>query len=149
MKKDYIRDKRSPAPLNEAISKTMSSNKYAGTRPEILVGKILRDLGFSGYRKNWKKAPGKPDICFPKRRIAIFVHGCFWHHCPKCMHRWPKNNQKYWKMKITKNIKRDKDNLKELNCKGWKTLVLWGCELKKNEKESTGKISKLMQQAEF
>lgn len=147
MKTQYSRDKRSPVPSNETVSRAMSQNKHVGTRPEILVRKILRKLGLSGYRKNWEKAYGKPDICFPKRKIAIFVHGCFWHHCPKCMHRWPKNNQRYWKKKISRNIKRDKVNIKRLTRDGWKILVLWDCELRQNETKCTKKIVKSMGKA--
>ena len=144
MKKTYLRDRRSPAPLNETISKVMSRNKQSGTKPEILVGKIINRLGYTGYRKNCKNVPGKPDFCFNKRRKAIFVHGCFWHHCPICMKRWPKNNRPYWKTKITRNIERDKKILKELKKLGWLTLTLWDCELRKKEKKCVSKLTKFL-----
>jgi DNA mismatch endonuclease Vsr len=62
------------APKNKA----MQGNKGRDTKPELKVRRLLRDLGHPGYRLQWKKAPGKPDIAFPGRRIAIFVNGCFW-----------------------------------------------------------------------
>ena len=62
----------------------MQANKSKNTKPELLVRARLREAGYTGYRLHWKKAPGKPDICFPGRRVAIFVNGCFWHRCPHC-----------------------------------------------------------------
>ncbi len=67
----------------------MKGNKRANTKPELLVRQRLRAAGLTGYRLEWK-VPGKPDIAFPGRKIAIFVNGCFWHRCPKCNPSQPK-----------------------------------------------------------
>lgn len=79
---------------------------------------------------NWKGAPGRPDICFPRRRFAIFVHGCFWHRCPKCNLGLPKTNTKFWKRKFELNVARDKEKERKLKAEGWKVMTIWECGLK-------------------
>ena len=108
MTKSYSRDKRSPTPSSESTSKVMSANKAKDTKPEIKLRKILWKEGIRGYRLNWKKAPGRPDIAFPGRKIAIFINGCYWHRCPKCDLPLPKSNVQFWKDKFDNNIARDK-----------------------------------------
>ena len=93
-----------PQATNETVSKSMRSNKGKGTKPELIVRRMLREMGYPGYRLNWKKAPGHPDIAYPSRKIAIFVNGCFWHHCPKCDLPMPKSHQDYWLPKIERNV---------------------------------------------
>lgn len=75
----YVRDKRSPVPKSEATSRVMSANRGRDTGPELLLRRALRAAGHRGYRLHYKKAPGRPDISYVSRKIAIFVHGCFWH----------------------------------------------------------------------
>ncbi len=65
-----------PQPTSEAVRKSMQSNKRRDTSPELKVRRMLRELGYPGYRLDWKKAPGHPDIAYPGRRIALFIHGC-------------------------------------------------------------------------
>ena len=110
MTKSYLRDKRSPTPSSESTSKVMSANKSKDTKPEIKLRKILWKEGIRGYRLNWKKAPGRPDIAFPGRKIAIFINGCYWHRCPKCELPLPKSNVQFWKDKFDNNIARDKND---------------------------------------
>ncbi|NNL15288.1 MAG: very short patch repair endonuclease, partial [Flavobacteriaceae bacterium] len=126
--KSYKRDHRSPMPLNEARSKIMSSIKGKNTKPELLLRKELWSEGIRGYRLHWKKAPGRPDIAFVNRKIAIFVNGCFWHRCPKCNHSLPKHNSSYWKDKFQKNVERDKAKTIQLNEADWKVITIWECE---------------------
>ena len=128
--KSYSRDKRSPKPLSESTSKVMSANKAKNTKPEILLRKALWEEGVRGYRLNWKKAPGRPDIAFPGKKIAIFINGCYWHRCPKCDLPLPKSNVQFWKDKFDKNITRDKKKNKELLDLGWHVLVFWECDIK-------------------
>ena len=88
---------RAPAepPLNAGVVRSMKGNKGRGTKPELAVRKALREAGYPGYRLNWKGAPGHPDICYPGRRVAVFVNGCFWHQCPVCRPPLPKHNADY------------------------------------------------------
>ena len=113
----------------------MQGNKSKDTKPELAVRKLLREAGYPGYRLQWKKAPGRPDIAYPGRKIAIFVNGCFWHRCPKCKLSTPKTNQEYWAEKFRRNVERDQRKVTELEKDGWKVLVIWECELKDAEKK--------------
>lgn len=130
--KPYSRDERSPKPLNETVSKYMRSNKSKNTKPEVLFRKALWKAGIRGYRLHWKKAPGKPDIAFPGKRIAIFLNGCFWHRCPKCQLGLPKHNSDFWQAKFARNVERDQEKVKALKNENWTVLVIWECELKED-----------------
>ena len=128
--KTYIRDGRAPIPKDENISKVMSSNKGKGTKPEIILRKALWANGIRGYRTNWKKLPGRPDIVFTKSRLAIFVNGCFWHRCPHCELPLPKTNSEFWESKFQANVERDKRKIVELEGLGWNVRTIWECEIK-------------------
>jgi len=144
MSKDYYRDKRSPKPLNESTSKVMSANKAKNTKPEITLRKALWSEGHKGYRLNWKKAPGRPDIAYPGKKIAIFVNGCYWHRCPKCNLPLPKTNTDFWKEKFDKNVKRDKKKIDELLSLDWIVLVFWECDIKSDISISIQKVKKVL-----
>jgi len=118
----------------------MSSNKAKNTKPELRLRKALYADGVRGYRLNWKKVPGKPDIAFPGRKISIFINGCYWHRCPHCELPLPKTNTEFWKEKFEKNIKRDKKKEKELLDLGWIVLVFWECKINTNIKDCINKI---------
>ena len=99
------------------------------TKPELAVRRIVHGLGYR-YRLHGKDLPGRPDIVFRLRRKVVFVHGCFWHlheDCPNC--RPPKSRRDYWKPKLERNAVRDRQVRKELRRKGWRSLVIWECEL--------------------
>ena len=123
----------SPSTINAmALSRSEIMRRIRGknTIPEIAVRRILRVLGFSGYRLHRKDLPGSPDIAFVGRRKAIFVNGCFWHgHSCKVGMRKPKSNQEYWIPKIERNILKDTLDFKGLEDVGWKVLVVWECEI--------------------
>lgn len=106
----------------------MQAVKSSDTKPELTVRRCLHGMGYR-YRLHRKDLPGRPDIAFIARRKAIFVHGCFWHRhgCPKG--RLPKSRLEYWKPKLEANVLRDQAKIDELKLLGWKTLVVWQCEL--------------------
>jgi DNA mismatch endonuclease (patch repair protein) len=113
----------------------MSRVRQANTDLELLVSKFLFNKGFR-YRKNDKRLPGSPDIVLPKYRIAIFVHGCFWHGHRGCKaSRLPKTRNKTWTDKISQNIKRDRRFIRQLKKIGWNVIIVWGCELKNKDKK--------------
>lgn len=120
----------------EVRSMNMSHIRSTNSKPEEIVRKYLFAQGFR-YRKNDKRFPGKPDIVLPRYRTVIFVNGCFWHKhdCPRFV--WPSSNQEYWIPKITKNVERDERNYEALRQLGWKVIIVWECELKKNVREDT------------
>lgn len=116
-------------PLNDNTVKTMKANKRQDTKPELMVRQGLREAGYPGYRLQWK-IPGRPDICYPGRKIAIFVNGCFWHRCPYCNLPIPNHNREYWEEKFRKNNERDERNILILKSEGWNVIVVWECEIK-------------------
>ncbi len=117
----------------EKRSYNMSRIRGKDTKPEEIVRKYLFSQGFR-YRKNDARLPGKPDIVLPKYKTVIFVNGCFWHGHEGCKYFvWPKNNEEFWRTKITGNIQRDEKNYAFLAQLGWKVLVVWECELKKSK----------------
>lgn len=111
----------------------MRSVKTANTLPELAIRKIVFGLG-GRYRLHAAGLPGKPDLVFPGKRKAIFVHGCYWHghQCPKG--RLPRSRLEYWGPKIEANKERDKRQVRQLRRMGWSVLTVWQCELAKPAK---------------
>ena len=118
-------------------SYNMSRIKGKNTKPEELVRKFLFSQGFR-YRKNDAKLPGTPDIVLPKYKTIIFVNGCFWHGHINCKYFVvPKTNTEFWLNKIETNRQRDARKIFELQSLGWRVIVLWECQLKKNVVDET------------
>ncbi|MFD0750171.1 very short patch repair endonuclease [Mucilaginibacter calamicampi] len=128
--RNYLRDGRAPVPLKGSTSRVMSANKAKDTNPELIFRKALLSAGIKGYRLNWKKAPGRPDIAFPGRKLAIFINGCFWHRCEKCHPNLPKSNVDFWTQKFIKNKERDERKNQELRLLGWTVITIWECDIK-------------------
>ena len=126
--------------VSAATHKSMQGNKRRDTKPEVLVRRMLREMGFTGYRCDWRKAPGRPDVAFVGRKLAIEIRGCFWHRCPTCSLSVPKKNLDYWEAKFARNVERDEQNLAALEEAGWKVLVLWEPQLKKKELPATRRL---------
>jgi DNA mismatch endonuclease (patch repair protein) len=118
-------------------SYNMSRIKGKDTKPEMLVRKFLFSKGFR-YRLHDKKLPGKPDIVLPKYKTVIFIHGCFWHGHEGCKYYVvPKTRTEWWLEKIGKNIVNDEKAVASLLEMGWKVILIWECDLKKNLLEET------------
>lgn len=114
----------------EERSRRMSLIRSRNTKPEIIVRKLLWGMGFR-YRLHAKELPGKPDIVFRKKKLALLIHGCFWHMHKDCrLWRLPKSRQEFWETKLLSNRQRDIRNQLELESIGWKVLVIWECEMK-------------------
>jgi DNA mismatch endonuclease, patch repair protein len=118
----------------EQRSKAMRQVRSKNTSPEIRVRALCRAMGATGYRLHRSDIPGTPDLAFIGKRKAIFVHGCFWHghDCPAGV-KVAKTNSSYWETKLKRNVARDKQALAALQQLGWRTLVLWECDLKRPE----------------
>ena len=114
----------------EQRSAVMRRVKGKDTTPELKVRKALTALG-ARYRLHRKDLPGNPDIVLPGRRLALFVHGCFWHghDCARGA-RVPKQNRDYWLAKVARNRARDAANRGKLEGLGWRVETIWECELK-------------------
>lgn len=108
----------------------MARVRQKDTGPELRVRKILTRMGLR-YRLHRRDLPGSPDVVMPGRRVALFVHGCFWHghDCPRGARR-PKQNAAYWTAKTARNVERDGDVEAKLVALGWRPLVVWECELR-------------------
>ena len=107
--------------------------KGRDTTPEMQVRRALTRLG-ARYRLHRKDLPGSPDVVLPGRRLALFVHGCFWHgHDCARGSRTPKQNRDYWTAKVGRNVARDVRTQGELVELGWRVETLWECELKDAE----------------
>lgn len=118
-------------------SYNMSCIKGKNTKPEEMVMKFLFSKGLR-YRKNYNKLPGSPDIVLPKYKTVVFVNGCFWHGHKGCKYFvWPESNVDFWKEKINQNIMRDNNKIAQLEESGWKVLIVWECELKKQIRDKT------------
>ena len=112
----------------ETRSRIMASVRSKNTKPEMRVRKTAHRIGYR-YRLHRKDLPGKPDLVFPSRRIALFVHGCFWHGHPcKRGDRMPATNVDYWREKIARNQRRDTANRLLLRELGWTPVVVWECQ---------------------
>jgi DNA mismatch endonuclease (patch repair protein) len=114
----------------EKRSAVMRAVKSRGTAPELKVRRAAHALGLR-FRLGRSDLPGKPDLVFPSRRIALFVHGCFWHghDCARGA-RMPHTNRTYWQAKIARNMERDAASLASLRKLDWKPAVIWECETK-------------------
>lgn len=127
---------------SEKRSAVMRRVKGRDTSPELAVRRALTALG-ARYRLQRKDLPGSPDIVMPGRRLAIFVHGCFWHghDCARGA-RVPKANRDYWTAKIARNRARDHRSRAALEALGWGVETLWECELKDESalRERLGKL---------
>jgi DNA mismatch endonuclease, patch repair protein len=116
----------------EKRSEMMSKIRGKETTIEVMVRKFLFKRGLR-YRKNDKRYPGSPDIVLPKYRTIIFIHGCFWHGHNSCkLFRVPKTRTEFWTNKINRNIERDRTNIEKLISMGWKVIIIWECNLRKN-----------------
>lgn len=108
-------------------SRMMAGIKGKNTRPEILVRRFLHAQGFR-YRLHVSSLPGKPDIVLSKYKLAIFVHGCFWHRHQGCKYATsPEQNSEKWKEKFRQNLERDQRQLLLLLESGWRVVVIWEC----------------------
>ncbi len=110
-------------------SRMMAGIKGKDTRPEMIVRRFLHSEGFR-YRVHDSKLPGKPDVVLPKYKLAIFVHGCFWHRHRGCKYATnPDQNRAQWQEKFRQNIERDQKQVKQLLDQGWRVLIIWECGL--------------------
>lgn len=110
-------------------SERMSRIRNRDTGPERALRRILTGLGYR-YRLQYAKVPGRPDVAFPGRRKAIWVHGCFWHRHPGCKNaRLPKSRLDFWAPKLEGNRQRDLAKQAEARRQGWRCLIVWECEL--------------------
>ena len=122
----------------EQRSYIMSQIRGTKTKPELIVKSKM-----DGRRLRYqpKGIPERPDFANKKRMIAVFIDGCFWHKCPRC-YKPPKSNKKYWKAKIERNTKRDKDVNRKMRDEGWTVLRFWEHQVNENPAQVAKRIDK-------
>ena len=110
-------------------SENMRRIRSKGMIPELAVRSMVHRMGFR-FRLHRKDLPGKPDMVFVSRRKVILVHGCFWHAHGCSIAHTPRSNAAYWGPKLRRNQARDARNIEALRVAGWKSLVIWECEIR-------------------
>lgn len=112
-------------------SEIMSHIKSKDTSIEMMVRRRLFAMGYR-YRVNYKALPGKPDIVFTRKKVAIFIHGCYWHghNCGSRYAHVSKSNKAYWMPKIQRTQQRDQEHITKLKSLGWKVVVIWECQIR-------------------
>jgi len=101
--------------------------------PELFVRRLVHSMGYR-YRLHSPKLPGKPDLVFPARKKIIEVRGCFWHQHRGCVDSHiPKSRIEYWVPKLQRNKQRDSENLRKLRKLGWDVLLIWECNVRKQD----------------
>jgi DNA mismatch endonuclease, patch repair protein len=120
----------------------MSKIRGKNTGPEVKLRKLLWSQGIRGYRIHYN-LPGKPDLVFTKKKIAIFIDGCFWHKCPVCFQE-PKTRKEFWMKKIHSNVERDKKVNEQLKVEGWTVMRFWEHDIRKKPDNVIKKIKKKM-----
>jgi len=119
-----MREKKTPLTRSQLMGRVRGVN----TKPEMIVRRLAHAIGLR-FRLHRGDLPGTPDLVFPGRRTAIFVHGCFWHRHPGC-HRAsnPKTRPEFWNAKFERNVARDAKVERLLHDAGWDVLIIWECE---------------------
>ena len=119
----------------EKRSANMSKIRSKNTKPELFIRSLIHRNSYR-YRVGYKKVAGKPDLYFTKKKIAIFVHGCFWHRHQGCKYSYtPKSNIKFWREKFEKNVLRDNVVKLQLKREGIRVLIIWECTIKRMMKD--------------
>ena len=117
----------------ERRSRLMARIGSRNTLPELRVRSLLHRLGYR-FRLHRRDLPGTPDIVLPRFGKAIFVHGCFWHGHVCKVGKMPKSRKDYWGPKLIANRERDARKRRQLTAHGWRSLVVWECETKDEQR---------------
>ena len=109
-------------------SRIMASIRGKDTAPEMAVRRRAHAMGFR-FRLHRRDLPGSPDLVFPRLRLCLFVHGCFWHRHAGCRAATiPRSNAAFWEAKFDRNVERDTRSTALLRQAGWNVEIVWGCD---------------------
>ena len=137
-------DPRNPAPTSLAARIAMVGNVGKGTTPEVALRRALHAAGARGYRVSLRVEGVRPDVVFPRPRVAVFVHGCFWHRCPTCRHALPRTNREFWLAKFRRNRARDRQKRRILERAGWRVVELWEHEVRDDVARAIRAVARLL-----
>ena len=113
----------------EKRSEVMARVRSKDTKPEMVVRRYLHNHGLR-YRLHRRDLPGCPDLVFSSRRVAVFIHGCFWHRHPGCpKSTMPASRVEFWRAKFAATVQRDARAQEELRRAAWNVLLIWECEV--------------------
>jgi DNA mismatch endonuclease (patch repair protein) len=127
-----------PKASSENARKTMQANRSESTL-EIRLRRRIWGFGQRGYRIHYP-VTGRPDLAFPRARVAVFVNGCFWHRCPRCALKSPKANASFWRDKFRGTAERDRRARVTLESQGWRVVVVWECDIRSD----TARVAKIV-----
>ncbi|MCW5937136.1 MAG: very short patch repair endonuclease [Fimbriimonadaceae bacterium] len=130
--------------VREETRRSMQGNRGTETKPERTLRRALWAAGARGYRKNVRKLPGTPDVVFGRQKVAVFLHGCFWHGCPSCQRdRSPAQNRAFWQAKVANNQARHARAVSSLSDLGYAVVTVWECQLQKSLDQVVGLVLSL------
>jgi DNA mismatch endonuclease, patch repair protein len=138
-----------PPATNLNALNSMRGNRGRDTSPELAVRAALRGLGVRGYRVSARGIPGRPDIAFTRWKLAVFVHGCFWHRCPHCSLELPKANRPFWRRKFELNAERDERKRRQLEATGWEVLEIWECEANRDAVSCASRVKRAIERIQL
>lgn len=116
--------------FDEDTSERMAGVRRSDTKPELIVRRLLSELGHR-FRVRNRDLPGSPDIANRTRGWVVFVHGCYWHRHGCRATTTPKRNRAFWEAKFRRNVERDAERVRALREQGYRVVVVWECETKK------------------
>lgn len=131
-------------PVDPLRSKTMSHIRSKNTGPELALRSALRREGVRF--KTYPNLPGHPDLIIPVSHTAIFVHGCFWHGCPR-HYRAPRMRSSYWSKKVLSNRRRDGKSASTLRARGWSVMTIWECQIARDLSQVMARIQRVSDSA--
>lgn len=140
-------DPRNPAPTSLATRAIMLANRGRDTALELAFRRAIRERGVRGYRLNARTPAGRPDLVFARSRLAVFVHGCFWHRCPECRYPLPRSHRRFWIAKFRRNRARDRARRRTLEALGWTVLEIWGHEIDRTPERAASKVVSALRRA--
>jgi DNA mismatch endonuclease (patch repair protein) len=123
----------------------MRGNTSTGTVAEARLERAMQARGLNDYVTNASDLPGSPDFVFPTQKLAVFVHGCFWHRCPYCRPHFPESNVEYWSAKFQRNRYRDARNRSDLRSMGWQPIVVWECTVLKDPTRVAARLKRRLE----
>lgn len=131
--------------VRETTRRSMQANRSKNTQPEVLLRRCLYANGLRGYRCHDTRLPGSPDIWVPRARLAVFVHGCFWHGHGCKLSTTPTTNRAFWMEKVRRNRERHHRVVQELSRVQATVVTIWECQLKVDLANVTGCLLNLIE----
>jgi DNA mismatch endonuclease Vsr len=131
------------ADVPDVRRRNLSAVRGRDTKPELVVRKLLHTMGYH-YRLQRQDLPGRPDIVLPGRKAVIDVRGCFWHRHPDPACRnavLPRTRADWWAAKLARNVERDQSSQATLEAAGWRVMVVWECEVRRDQGELTNRLA--------